>query len=94
MAQLNPINQNVLVLLDAAPEEQNGILIPEAAQKNRPNESHWGEVVAIGEKVEGLRLDDRVLVPAHKGTAYSVKGRRFVILPQDQLIARESQATA
>lgn len=94
MAQLIPINSNVLVLLDpAAPISGGGVVIPEAARKNRPNESHWGEVVGIGEKVEGIVLDDRVLVPAHKGTAYEVRGAKFVILKQSELLAAERSAT-
>jgi co-chaperonin GroES (HSP10) len=89
MAYLQPTFDNVLVLLDRKEERTSGgIVLPEVCRSQKANEAAQGEVVGIGPDVEELRLDDRVIIPAHQGTEYQANGRQYVILKAVKVLAK------
>lgn len=89
MAYLQPTFDNVLVLLDRKEERTSGgIILPEVCRSQKANEAAQGEVVGVGPDVEGLRCDDRAIIPAHQGTEYHANGRQYVVLKASKVLAK------
>ncbi len=89
MRTLTPINTNILIRLDSPPAKTaGGLHLPDMAKKNKPNESAWGLVVAVGNKVsEEVREGSKALVPPHMGTHYQVSGQDFIVLEERHVLA-------
>ncbi len=82
---VRPLGSKVFVRrvrLDAA--SAGGIVIPETARKKRPNE---GEVVAIGDQVEGIEIGQRVFFERYAGDEIGIDGVPHLKLEFGEIIA-------
>jgi len=95
MAKLKPLG-NMVLIQPTAKEEMSvgGIVIPDTAQEK----SNEGNVVAVGpgrmakdgtrEKLD-VKAGDVVIYPKFGGTEYKIGGEDYVILPENQILAKK-----
>ncbi len=90
---VTPLHDRVLVKrLEERESVKGGIIIPDSA-KEKPSE---GEVIAVGagrrEKGERVPLDvkvgDRVLFGKYSGSEIKYEGEEYLILKEDELLAK------
>ncbi len=88
---IRPLYDRV-ILKRLTDEKYGGIIIPDTATKERPQEV---EVVAVGPgkvREDGTRtpLDvkpgDRVLMPKYSGSEFKIDGEEFFILREDEIL--------
>lgn len=94
MQELHPLNQNVLLDLNEAQGEQRtaaGIIIPDTA-KERPQVA---KVLAIGnvENAE-IAVGDKVLFKKYSGTEVEFEGKKFLLIPYADLLAKVVETEA
>ncbi len=85
---IEPLGARVLI----RPQEKetqtaSGIILPETA-KEKPQQ---GTIEAIGDEEEmtsGLAVGDRVLFPKYTGTEIEVDGVTFLIMKEEDVLAR------
>lgn len=92
--QVKPLSDRVLVKpLAKAETTKSGIVIPETASKERPEQ---GEVVAVGPgKVQkdgtvrpvGLKVGDKVMFKSYAPTEVKVDGIEMFVLDESDVIA-------
>ena len=94
---LTPLHDRVIVKrIEDKETVKGGIIIPDSA-KEKPME---GEVIAVGsgrrEKGELIPLDvkpgDRVLFGKYGGTEIKIEGEEFLILREEEILAKLSGA--
>lgn len=88
MKELQPLNQNVLLDLSDTKGQQKtaaGIIIPDTA-KEKPQQA---KVLAVG-NVEnpGISVGDTVLFKKYSGTEVDYEGRKYLIVPYADLLAK------
>jgi chaperonin GroES len=95
--QVTPLHDRVLIKrIEEKETVKGGIIIPDTA-KEKPQE---GEVIAVGagkiEKGERIPLDvkagDRVLFGKYSGTEIKVEDEDYLILREDEILAKLSGA--
>ena len=94
MMKVRPLRDRVLVRrLEEQEQKMGGIIIPDTA-KEKPQQ---GEVVAAGpgrRKKSGERVPlevkagDRILYGKYSGTEVNMDGQTFLILHEDEILAR------
>ncbi|GAB6279947.1 MAG: co-chaperone GroES [Lentimicrobium sp.] len=94
MQELHPLNQNVLLDLNELQGEQRtaaGIIIPDTA-KERPQVA---KVLAIGnvENAE-IAVGDKVLFKKYSGTEVEFEGKKFLLIPYADLLAKVVETEA
>ena len=92
MKELQPINQHVLLELEATEEKTaSGIIIPDTA-KEKPAE---GKISAVGNGKVGddgkrvaleVKKGDRVLFGKYAGTEVKVDGDEYLIMREDDVL--------
>jgi chaperonin GroES len=94
---LTPLHDRVIIRrIEEKESVRGGIIIPDTA-KEKPQE---GEVIAVGagrrEKGERIPLDvkagDRVLFGKYSGTEIKVEDEEYLILKEDEILAKVSGA--
>ncbi len=90
---LKPLADRVVVkVLEAEEKTASGIVLPDKA-KEKPQE---GEVMAVGTgkvldngtKVEmEVKVGDKIIFSRYAGTEVKVKGKEYLILRQDDILA-------
>src|SRR5438552_3283134 len=94
---LTPLHERVIVKrIEDKATDKGGMMIPDSA-KEKPME---GEVIAVGagrrEKGELIPLDvkpgDRVLFGKYGGTEIKLEGEEFLILREEEILAKLSGA--
>lgn len=88
MKELQPINQNVLLDLTEEQKEQktaSGIIIPDSAKEKQ----NIAKVVAVSniENAE-VTVGDSVLYKAYSGTETEFEGKKYLLLPYDDILAK------
>lgn len=88
MNELQPVNQNVLLEIADDKKEQktiSGIIIPDSALEKQA----IGKVVAIGavENAE-IAVGDRVIYKEHVGTETEFEGRKYLLIPYAEILAK------
>lgn len=88
MKELQPLNQNVILDLDAEKGEQRtagGIIIPDTA-KEKPL---MARVIAVG-NVEnpGIAAGDLVIYKKYAGTEIEFEGRKYLFIPYADILAK------
>lgn len=79
---LKPLSNN-LVIKGTELKSQSGIVIPESAQLGRPA---TGEVIAVGEKVKGVKVGDKVLVKGYMVDDVEIDKKKYMICQDDAII--------
>jgi chaperonin GroES len=89
MKELQPVNQNVIIQLDASAGEQktaSGIIIPDTVEKERPKS---GKVIALSNiETPEVVVGDTVLYKDYSGTEIEVDGEKFLVVPYDDILAK------
>ena len=88
MKELQPLNENVLLDISEEKGQQktaSGIIIPDSA-KEKPQ---YAKVVAIG-NVENpeISVGDTVFYKKYGGTEFDFEGKKFLMLPYADLLAK------
>jgi chaperonin GroES len=88
MNELQPVNQNLLLEIADDKKEQktlSGIIIPDSALEKQA----IGKVVAIGavENAE-IAVGDRVIYKEHVGTETEFEGRKYLLIPYAEILAK------
>lgn len=88
MTTIEPLGARVLVKeLEQETTTASGIVLPETA-KEKPQE---GVIEALGDEEElvaNLQVGDRVLFAKYSGTEIKLNGQKFLILNEDDILAR------
>ncbi len=88
MKELQPLNQNVILNLDADKSEQKtagGIIIPDTA-KEKPQ---MARVVAVGNiENPGIAVGDLVVYKKYSGTELEFEGHKYLFIPYADLLAK------
>jgi chaperonin GroES len=89
MKELQPVNQNVIIQVDASAGEQktaSGIIIPDTVEKERPKS---GKVIALSNiETPEVVVGDTVLYKDYSGTEIEVDGEKFLVVPYDDILAK------
>lgn len=88
MKELQPINQQVLLDITESKQEQrtaSGIIIPETA-KVKPKIAQVAGMSVI-DNAE-IKLGDMVLFKPYSGTEIDFEGKKFLILPYAEILAK------
>ena len=92
-SKIQPLGDRVLVQALQAEESKGGIIIPDTAAKEKPQQ---GTVVAVGPgrmSDEGNRIapevksGDRILFGKYSGTEIEVEGKDLLILRETDILA-------
>ncbi len=88
MKELQPLNENVLLDLTEDKAEQktaSGIIIPDSA-KEKPQ---YAKVLAIGNiENAGIAVGDMVVYKKFSGTELEFEGRKYLMIPYADLLAK------
>ncbi len=88
MSTIEPLGARVLVkVLEQDTMTPSGIILPETAQE-KPQE---GIIEAVGdeeEMVTDLQVGDKVLFAKYSGTEIKLNGQTYLILNEDDVLAR------
>ena len=93
MAQLNPLQDNVIVKpLESESTTASGIVIPDTISKEKPRR---GTVLAVGpgkdgKALEGVKVGDVVVFTQYAPTEIKVNNEELYILGFDSLLAVEA----
>lgn len=86
MSKIQPLGSRVLIRpLEEQSRTSSGIFIPETA-KEKPQ---TGEVVAVGDDEEGIKVSvgQKVLFPKYTGTEIKIDGIEHIIMNADDILA-------
>ena len=88
MKELQPVNQNVLLDISDDNQEQktaSGIIIPESAKEKQ----NIARVIAMSqiENAE-VAVGDQVLYKAFSGTETEYEGKKYLLVPYSELLAK------
>ena len=77
-----------LVLVKVQPREKEtaaGIIIPQTTAKEQKSS---GDVIEVGQAVEGITVGDRVMFSRFAGTEVQQDDNEFVIVPEGDVLAK------
>ncbi|MCD6223336.1 MAG: co-chaperone GroES [Deltaproteobacteria bacterium] len=78
-----PLADRVLAkLLESEEKTESGIIIPDTA-KEKPQEA---EIVEVGNEVENVKKNDKVLFAKYGGTEVKIEGEDYIILKEEDIL--------
>ena len=81
---IKPLSDNVVIKMTEAEETTVSGIILTGAAKEKPQVA---EVVAIGPKVEEVKVGDKVLTNTYSGKEVKLDGETFTILEEEDILA-------
>jgi len=89
MKELQPVNQNVIIEVDAQGGEQktaSGIIIPDTVEKEKPKS---GKVISMS-NIENpeVAVGDTVIYKDYSGTEIDLEGDKFLVVPYGDILAK------
>ena len=88
MNELHPVNQNVLVDIDANSQEQKtagGLIIPDTV-KEKPE---IGRVIALSRIADAeIAVGEKVLFKKYSGTETEFEGHNYLLIPYADILAK------
>ena len=85
---IEPLGARVLVLpIEGEGQSPGGVLLPETA-KEKPQQ---GTLAALGnshDMATDLKVGDRVLFPKYTGTEIKFEGKTYLLMNEDDVLAR------
>ena len=82
--KIKPLSDNVVIKMTEAEETTVSGIILTGAAKEKPQVA---EVVAIGPKVEDVKVGDKVLTNSYSGKEVKLDGETFTILEEEDILA-------
>jgi chaperonin GroES len=84
-ATIKPVGKRVLVRPESAEEKtKSGIIIPDTARKEKPER---GEVIAIGESLEGVSVGDTIVFSKYGYDDIKIDGVEYYVVKHDDVVA-------
>lgn len=89
MKELQPVNQNVIIQVDAQQGEQktaSGIIIPDTVVKEKPKS---GKVISMS-NIESpeFAVGDTVIYKDYSGTEIEVDNEKYLVVPYADILAK------
>ena len=82
---IKPLGERILIKQTEQEEvTKSGIVLPGTASKEKPI---IGEVLAVGSKVEEVKVGDKVIFEKYSGTAVKDGEESYLILEKDNVLA-------
>ena len=89
MKELQPVNQNVIIQVDASEGEQktaSGIIIPDTVEKEKPKS---GKVISMSNiEAPEVAVGDTVIYKDYSGTEIKLDGEKFLVVPYADILAK------
>lgn len=89
MKELQPVNQNVIIEIEASEGEQktaSGIIIPDTVEKEKPKS---GKVISMSNiEAPEIVVGDTVIYKDYSGTEIDVDGEKFLVVPYADILAK------
>lgn len=89
MKELQPVNQNVIIEIDAAEGEQktaSGIIIPDTVAKEKPK---TGKVLSMSNiEAPEISVGDTVIYKDYSGTEIDLEGTKYLVVPYGDILAK------
>jgi chaperonin GroES len=89
MKELQPVNQNVIIQMDASEGEQktaSGIIIPDTVEKEKPKS---GKVISMSNiEAPEVAVGDTVIYKDYSGTEIKLDGEKFLVVPYADILAK------
>ena len=83
MTKIFPIGKRVIVIIrDADPTPSGLVVLPSSGGVL------FGDVIGVGEEVHDIVEDDTIMFMAASGEAITVNGKKYCLLPLDDVLAR------
>lgn len=81
---LEPLVTSIVIEREEAKDKHGDIIIPDAAKKVPAK----AKVIKVGDEVMCVRPGDGIIVSAYVGTDVKVDGRDFVIISEEEVLAK------
>ena len=82
---IKPLGERVLIKQTEQEEvTKSGIVLPGTASKEKPI---IGEVLAVGSKIEEVKVGDKVIFEKYSGTEVKDEEETYLILEKDNVLA-------
>ena len=82
---IKPLGERVLIKQTEQEEvTKSGIVLPGTASKEKPI---IGEVLAVGSKIEEVKVGDKVIFEKYSGTEFKDGEESYLILEKDNVLA-------
>lgn len=81
---IKPLSDNVVIKMTEAEETTVSGIILTGAAKEKPQVA---EVVAVGPKVEEVKVGDKVLTNTYSGKEVKLDGETYTILEEEDILA-------
>ena len=89
MKELQPVNQNVIIQVDASEGEQktaSGIIIPDTVEKEKPKS---GKVISMSNiEAPEVAVGDTVIYKDYSGTEIELDREKFLVVPYADILAK------
>jgi chaperonin GroES len=83
--KIQPLFDKVLIQPEKAEEKTaSGIYIPDTAKQDKPQ---FGEIIAIGEKVNTVKIGQKVVFPKYGPVELILEGQEYLIVKEEDILA-------
>lgn len=83
--KIQPLFDKVLIQPEKAEEKTaSGIYIPDTAKQDKPQ---FGEIIAIGEKVNTIKVGQKVVFPKYGPIELTLEGQEYLIVKEEDILA-------
>lgn len=84
-SKLQPVGKRIVVKPESVEEKtKSGIILTGASTKEKPER---GEVVAVGEKLEGVNVGDTVVFAKYSAEDVKVGDEQYFVVKHDDVVA-------
>jgi chaperonin GroES len=85
MAMLKPLELYVVLALEKEEKKTASGIILSTDEKDKPA---FGKVLAVGPKVEGLKVGDQVVYQTYSGTTIKLEGKDYLVIKAENILAK------
>jgi chaperonin GroES len=83
--KIQPLFDKVLIQPEKAEEKTaSGIYIPDTAKQDKPQ---FGEIIAIGEKVNMVKIGQKVVFAKYGPVELTLEGQEYLIVKEEDILA-------
>lgn len=85
---LTPLENYVVLTVEKEESKTASGIILTTENKDKPA---FGKINAVGPKVEGLKVGDRVVYQTYSGTTVKLEGQDFLLIKAENILAKVSK---
>ena len=82
---LKPLEQYVVLALEKEEKKTASGIILSTDEKDKPA---FGKVLAVGLKVEGIKVGDQVVYQTYSGTTVKLEGKDYLVIKAENILAK------